>query len=78
MAKLDDFGRPIYETAEEYNKAHKGGVCPRPYDDPNGSNHQDNTVNRTKNYKIIQRFNSDKFIFSIFYMSLYVNKGIRI
>ena len=32
MAKLDDFGRPIYETAEEYNRAHKGGVCPRPYD----------------------------------------------
>ena len=34
MAKLDDFGRPIYETAEEYNKAHKGGVCPRTYDSP--------------------------------------------
>ena len=32
MAKYDDFGRPIYETAEEYNKAHKGGVCPRGYD----------------------------------------------
>ncbi len=53
MAKLDDFGRPIYETAEEYNKAHKGGVCPRPYDDPNGANHQDNTGNGTKNYKSV-------------------------
>lgn len=25
MAKYDDFGRPIYETAEEYNRAHKRG-----------------------------------------------------
>lgn len=25
MAKYDDFGRPIYETAEEYNRAHKTG-----------------------------------------------------
>lgn len=40
MAKLDDFGRPIYETAEEYNRAHKGGVCPRPYDSPEGENYQ--------------------------------------
>ena len=43
MAKLDDFGRPIYETAEEYNKAHKGGVCPRPYDSPVGENYQQST-----------------------------------
>ena len=40
MAKLDDFGRPIYETAEEYNQAHRGGVCPRPYDSPDGANYQ--------------------------------------
>ena len=40
MAKLDDFGRPIYETAEDYNQAHKGGVCPRPYDSPVGENYQ--------------------------------------
>ena len=51
MAKLDDFGRPIYETAEEYNRAHKGGVCPRPYDDPNGKNHKHNTVKLGKNSK---------------------------
>ena len=43
MAKYDDFGRPIYETAEEYNKAHKGGVCPRTYDSPEGDNYRDNS-----------------------------------
>lgn len=53
MAKLDDFGRPIYETAEEYNKAHKGGVCPRPYDSPEGENYQHNTGNATKSYKTV-------------------------
>lgn len=51
MAKLDEFGRPIYETAEEYNKAHKGGVCPRPYDSPDGSNYQHNTTNGAKRYQ---------------------------
>ena len=47
MAKYDDFGRPIYETAEEYNKAHKGGVCPRTYDSPVGANYQTNTRKET-------------------------------
>ena len=32
MPKYDDFGRPIYETAEEYNQAHRNGICPRTYD----------------------------------------------
>ena len=50
MAKLDDFGRPIYETAEEYNRAHKGGVCPRPYDDPNGSNYKDSSAKWGKKF----------------------------
>ena len=47
MAKYDDFGRPIYETAEEYNKAHKGGVCPRTYDSPVGENYQQNKRKET-------------------------------
>lgn len=51
MAKLDDFGRPIYETAEEYNKAHKGGVCPRPYDDPEGGNYQQSPLKGMSRYK---------------------------
>ena len=51
MAKLDEFGRQIYETAEEYNKAHKGGVCPRTYDSPDGSNYQHNTTNGAKRYQ---------------------------
>ena len=44
MAQYDEFGRPIYETAEEYNKAHKGGVCPRTYDSPEGDNYQHKTI----------------------------------
>lgn len=44
MAKLDEFGRPIYETAEEYNKAHRGGVCPRPYDTSEGSTYKKATA----------------------------------
>ena len=51
MAQYDDFGRPIYETAEEYNKAHKGGVCPRTYDSPEGDNYQHNTMKKTKRYQ---------------------------
>ena len=51
MAKLDDFGRPIYETAEEYNKAHRGGVCPRPYDDPEGGNYQQGQFKGMGRYK---------------------------
>ena len=51
MAKLDDFGRPIYETAEEYNKAHRGGVCPRPYDNPEGANYGHNTGTSTERIK---------------------------
>ena len=32
MAKYDDFGRPIYETAEEYNRAHKTAGSAYTYD----------------------------------------------
>lgn len=57
MAKLDDFGRPIYETAEEYNRAHKGGVCPRPYDSPEGENYQHNTAKQKPRYQTVaQRY----------------------
>ena len=45
MAKYDDFGRPIYETAEEYNQAHRGGVCPRTYDSSYGDRREHKTVN---------------------------------
>ena len=51
MAKYDDFGRPIYETAEEYNKAHKGGVCPRTYDSPVGDNYQQNKRKETHRHQ---------------------------
>ena len=32
MTKYDDFGRPIYETAEEYNRAHRSETNTRTYD----------------------------------------------
>ena len=31
MPKYDDFGRPIYETAEEYNRAHRDGNTTQSY-----------------------------------------------
>lgn len=84
MARLDDFGRPIYETAEEYNKAHKGGVCPRPYDSPEGENYQHNTGNGTKRYKsVAQRHatvqgskNAKKIVMMIVVFIIAVNVGI--
>lgn len=84
MARLDDFGRPIYETAEEYNKAHKGGVCPRPYDSPEGENYQHNTGNGTKRYKSVsQRHatvqgskNAKKIVMMIVVFIIAVNVGI--
>ncbi len=84
MAKLDDFGRPIYETAEEYNKAHKGGVCPRPYDSPEGENYQHNTGNGTSRYKsVAQRHatvqgskNAKKIVLMIVVFIIAVNVGI--
>ena len=53
MTKYDDFGRPIYETAEEYNKAHKGGVCPRTYDSPTGDNYQQNTAKKIHQHQSV-------------------------
>lgn len=44
MAKYDDFGRPIYETAEEYNKAKKTGSLSRTYDSPEGDAYRHNKM----------------------------------
>ena len=46
MAKLDDFGRPIYETAEEYNRAHKRGSA-RTYESTHGDTYQQSAINET-------------------------------
>lgn len=40
MPKYDDFGRPIYETAEEYNKAHGTGSHVRTYDSSEGTDYK--------------------------------------
>lgn len=51
MAKYDDFGRPIYETAEEYNKAKKSAGSSRTYESPEGDTYQHNTMKETKRYQ---------------------------
>jgi len=47
MAKYDDFGRPIYETAEEYNKAHRAGSNTRTYDSSEGDINRHKPVIKT-------------------------------
>lgn len=51
MAKYDEFGRPIYETAEEYNKAHKTGGSSRTYDSPEGNAYKHNPIKINKRYQ---------------------------
>lgn len=51
MAKYDDFGRPIYETAEEYNKARKTGATSRTYDSPEGDAYQHKTMKEMHRYQ---------------------------
>lgn len=84
MTKYDDFGRPIYETAEDYNKAHKGGVCPRTYDSPEGENYQHNTGDAINRYKSVAHRhatrqgskNAKKIIMIIVVFIIAVNIGI--
>ena len=55
MAKYDEFGRPIYETAEEYNRAHKTGNTSRTYDSPEGNAYKHNpkkNIHINKNYRV--------------------------
>ena len=42
--KYDDFGRPIYETAEEYNRAHKRGSSTVNYTSAHGDTYQQRTT----------------------------------
>lgn len=51
MAKLDANGRPIYETADEYNKAHGTGSARHTYDSPEGDNYKHNTYKQTQSYQ---------------------------
>ena len=80
MAKLDDFGRPIYETAEDYNQAHKGGVCPRPYDSPVGENYQQK---QSASKRYVKQANSYKTkvllggVFGVFALVFLIVVGIR-
>lgn len=46
MAKYDEFGRPIYETAEEYNRAHKTGGSSRVYRSPEGDTYEHTSMKK--------------------------------
>lgn len=66
MKKYDDFGRPIYETAEEYNQAHKRGSA-RTYGSADGDTYQHKTINETyhkqsaaQKHAMVQKSNSAK------------------
>ena len=42
--KYDDFGRPIYETAEEYNRAHRTAGSSHTYESPEGDAYKHNLI----------------------------------
>lgn len=48
MPQYDDFGRPIYETAEEYNKANKAKRATYAYTNQDGDVYQSSTVTPKK------------------------------
>lgn len=53
MPKYDDFGRPIYETAEEYNKAHREGKTSQTYNSTQSIHKQSITRKKSKKGLIV-------------------------
>lgn len=51
MQKYDDFGRPIYETAEEYNRAHKTAGSAYTYDRPREDAYQQNAARQVMRHQ---------------------------
>ncbi len=47
MPKYDDFGRPIYETAEEYNRAHRAGNTTQSYSNRERKNNSQTVKKRS-------------------------------
>lgn len=84
MAKYDDFGRPIYETAEEYNKARKAGNNSRTYESPEGDAYQHTTIKETyRNQSVAQRHttrqgskNAKKMVLGLVVFFIVLNIGI--
>lgn len=81
--KYDDFGRPIYETAEEYNRAHRGGVCPRGYDSAEDGYQQKANQNTHQYKSVAQRHatvqgskNAKKIVLVIGTFVLAMNLGV--
>lgn len=84
MAKLDDFGRPIYETAEEYNKAHRASGTVHTYESQDGDTYQHKTMESTPRYRsVAQRHatvqgskNAKKIVMMVVVFIIAVNIGI--
>lgn len=84
MAKLDDFGRPIYETAEEYNKVHRASGTAHTYESQDGDAYQHKSMESTPRYKsVAQRHamvqgskNAKKIVMMIAVFIIAVNIGI--
>ncbi len=56
MPKYDEFGRPIYETAEEYNRAHRTGSNSRTYDSPEGKAYTRKPMKKTYDHRMAGQF----------------------
>lgn len=55
MQKYDDFGRPIYETAEEYNRAHRTGGMSYTYDSPKEDAYEQKVKRQTVRHQTVEQ-----------------------
>ena len=60
MQKYDDFGRPIYDTAEEYNKAHRTGSSAYVQDNMESDRYKENARSQTATSRHAMREGSKK------------------
>ncbi len=84
MPQYDDFGRPIYETAEEYNKANKARQMTYTYTNPDCDVYQNSAVTpKTTSQTAAQRHamrtgskNAKKLIVGLAVFLIAVNLGV--
>lgn len=87
MAKYDANGRPIYETAEEYNRAHGTGASRHTYDSPEGANYRHTTYTETRrNERAAARYdkkstvsspkNTKKIVLVFVIIFIFLNMGV--
>lgn len=84
MTQYDDFGRPIYETAEEYNRANKARKMTYAYTNPDGDVYETSKVTPEKRSQTAaQRHamragskNAKKLIVGLVVFAIAINLGI--